>query len=757
MSIIYRHDGISSMVLEMKIAAGAIVEGVKDVKGASDGIAGRDDWKGSKAQAVKDYMTYEHGAIITCIGLLMQDIYNQTMLYQRGYKKLDGNDHAVISEEELDDLKSRLDRMAPVFDALGTEAERIVRSVAHIGKIPYAGLQGLPETIEKLADQLETLNTDVGLHETDSLKRLETEREMISALKAMIAEARGCNLETFSTKALAQSKNYQKLIVVHGKLSEAVAADAGHVEEAEALFQETYKVLEKEYQERVEKAKRAKFWTGLTTAVGSAIIIGITGGAGTVLVGAAAGAINAAVGSYYDQQIGTVGYPGTVNGWEVAGAALFGAAVGAATSAVGLKIGTLSSGLKTSAATTLLGKADVVLQKAALNGAKEVFNGMITRAGDAAFDSIRAGEPALTVFKNVLESTSGDQILSDLTGGFVGGLASQGFEALTDRFIGSKLFPGETVSQDRYELAGQVIKSPPLSTGEKIYNIFETAGKDTAKGIGKRFGSTAYSSGGDFDAALTDAFDPEKIHQDFVYSFAATAGSAVGHEINMDIQQRKLDKINEAIAEETRKYNERNIEDCEAAGIERDKVDGHPGFSSISEVEIEQTYVDPEDVLKENPDVQDPVKAAEARARYQDGEAASKAAIAKGDLDPNVYKTQGTSVTNIETGEKYTWDHERYDVNTGKTPMKLVPTAEHDGIKHAGAESQINSAYQNHDAAKVLNKYNNTGRSQQVSAVKGGMTSGGKITSDAEPTRKNAWASPSFANYTDFQFLAVGG
>ena len=479
MSFVYKQDGVNSLVLDVKRAGNTVFTGLTSVKEASNDITSRTDWQGNKATAIKDYLANVHGAIIAGLGLLMKDIYDQAMLYQDGYHSIDGDAHAIIPETELTDMGTRLTQMAPIFDAISTEAESIVRSVAHIGTIPYAGIQGFPEGIEALADKLDTLCDDINQHEVCFQSQFEAERNLISSVKAMLAEARGFSLESFSNGALAKSENYKNLVNAYQALAKVVQNNASAVEHAESSFQETYNVLEAEYQERIDEANRAKFWTGLITAAVSAVVVTATGGAGVVLVGAISGAVNAVVGSYYDQQIGSVGYPGSVNGWQVAGAGLIGGFVGAATSFVSAGFGNTINNLSATGGTK-------VVERIVLEGLKSTVTGTVERAGNACYDSIAAGEPVLDNIKNTFSSAFDlKEMAGDFTGGCVGGAVS---DYISLKYEG-KLFPGQSPGgvQQSYDI------------------LFDTA-KDTIKGGTKRFFGKLITTG-DFDTALEKASD----------------------------------------------------------------------------------------------------------------------------------------------------------------------------------------------------------------------------------------------------------
>ena len=771
MSFVFKQDGVNSLVLEVKGAANAVNSGLTSIKEASDGIANHSGWQGNKATAVKDYVANVHGVIIASLGLLMKDLYDQAMLYQDGYYAIDGDAHAVIPEIELTDLKTRINRTAPIFDGLSTEAERIVRSVAHIGTVSYAGIQGFPEGIEALADKLSSLCSDINSHEADYQGRFEAERTMISSIKAMLAEARGYSLESFSTGTLAKSESYRNLAVAYQALAKVVQNNADAVEHAEGSFQETYKVLEAEYQERVEKAKKAKFWTGLITAAASAVVIAATGGAGIALVaavGAAAGAINAGVGSYYDQQIGTVGYPGTVNGWEVAGTSLFGGIVGAATSVVSAGFGNAASNL-----TATGGK--LVLEKMGLEGLKTVTTGMIQRAGDACFDSIVAGKSFTEIMSDTASSAFDlKQMGADFAGGCAGSVVTQYAEAKM-KDVERQLFSGESLGGKVRANSDIIIKadSPYLHQG---YNILFDTAKETGKGIVKRGTSTFVLTGGDMAAVQESAFNVDAMLSDASTTFASSTASAATADVKIMREQHKINEVQRHVDEDTLYYNDGqkngkgNAEEIERRGFSRTKQ-GVPDFSGTDacagETEIRQNMSSKSDYVN-----------------------AFNQMVEEGKIDPNEYslnrnaKGEATGgVTRRETvmvdgkptvvEKSYTVHHVQYDVDSGMGKFQLVETDAHQGLNHKGGDSQLSDAYKKYDLGGKIESYNNAvvsvneqldpktkvdgklfNTSNGVKAVRTGGKAGGKVTTNQPGTDD---FSVSFNYDLNYQFLGAQG
>lgn len=748
MSFVYKQDGVNSLVLEVQRATNAVITGLTSVKEASNDITSRTDWQGNKATAIKDYLANVHGAIIASLGLLMKDIYDQAMLYQDGYHSIDGDAHAIIPETELTDMGTRLTQMAPIFDAISAEAESIVRSVAHIGTIPYAGIQGFPEGIEALTDKLDTLCDDINQHETCFQSQFEAERNLISSVKAMLAEARGFSLESFSNGALAKSENYRNLVNAYQALAKVVQNNSSAVEHAESSFQQTYKVLDAEYQERIEKANRAKFWTGLLTAAVSAVVVTATGGAGVVLVGAVCGAANAVVGSIYDQQIGSVGYPGSVNGWQVAGAGLIGGFVGAATSFVSAGFGNTATNLSATG-----GKK--VVEKIVLEGLKSTVTGMAERAGNACYDSIAAGEPVLDNIKNTFSSAVDlKKMAGDFAGGCVGGAVSQVIETGSEKIKGM-LFSGQSPGGVVSKNSQLVIKadSPYLQQG---YSIASDTFKETGKGFTKRYSRELVETG-DFGNALEKAAELDKIIEDASSTLASKTASTVTADVKVVQVQRSIDRVQQQVDAESATWNEQNEEICAERGISRTK-NGTPDFSRtdacVAETEVRQRM-----------------------SSTTDYKHAFEQMVAEGKLDPNEYSQNDSghvirrqtvivdgNPTVVETD--YTVHHVQYDVNTGMGSFQLVESDAHLGIKHAGGDSQLQHAYGKYGAGEAISSYNDSVQNvndqlnpkskiskipTSVKAVKQGGQSGGKVVD----TNSSIETSYELSYDPDFTFLAA--
>lgn len=710
MSFVFRQDGVNSLAIGVTQVASSVNSGLTSVQKASEDIAGYGEWQGNKATAVKDYMACEHGAILASLSLLLKDLYDQAMLYQKGCHGLDGDEHAVIPETELDDLKTRLDQMNPVFNALSAEAEGIVRSVSHIGTITYHGIDALSGQFSTLIAKLDTLCGDIDENETEYQNRFEAERNMISSLRAMLAEARGTNLESFSKDVLAQSEAYRNLANAYMALYEVVQNNAPLVEQAEIEFEKTYKILEAEYQERVEAAKKAKFWVGVGTAVLSAVILTATGGAGVVVVGAICGAANAVVGSIYDQKIGTVGCPGTVNGWEVAGAGLFGAVVGGATGYVSSCFSGATAGLS--------GSWGKVALKVTLDGAKNTINGSISRAGNACFDSIKAGEPVVNVIDNTLSSAlDPKQMIGDFAGGCAGSAFSEGIGYLSGKVEGKLFSAGPKAAA--YENSIQVTKaqSPLL---RQAYKITSETATETGKGVVTRF-TKELTQTGDVKSAWKKASDKEAVLSDASTTFASRTASTVTADTKthlvtrMQKAQQKIDSVQERVDEETAFANnggnkgKGNVEACEKYGSQRTKQ-GMPDFKGTEHCAAETTV---EQVVADPGSLKDPKQA----SRQQDYKNAYNQMVAEHKIDPNEYiqKDSGAVIrrqtievngvpTVVET--EYTVHHVDYDVNTGQARFQLVEHSVHGKIHHNGGAEQAYKAYYEYGVGDHINEYN---------------------------------------------------
>lgn len=761
MGIVFKQDAVNTLILQVEGAASSVMGGLSTVQTATDNIVGLDDWQGNKATSVKDYYEHVHGAIIASLNLLMKDIYDQAMLYQKGYHQIDGDAHAVISEKDVSSLGERLAQMAPVFDSLSGEAEQIVRSVSHLGPISYAGIMGFPEGLKSLADKLDNLCDSIGQHETNHQSKFVAERDLIQKVRTMLSEARSTKLESFAKEALSQSRNYHELVGSFQTLAAIVEGNAEAVKQAEEYFQETYDVLEAEYQERVEKAKKAKFWVSVATAIVSTVVIASTGGAGIVLVtavGAASGAINAGVGSYFDQQIGSVGFPGSVDWMKVGGAALWGGAVGAATSFVSAQIGGLTSSIKLSNVSTtgfrgVVDRAMVVTAKAGVSGGTNAINGMITRSGDALYDSISSGDSLLDTLGNTFSAmTDLDSIKSDFTGGFTSGLVGQVADGVID--YGDKKLFGSDAAGKQADTNGFIVRKEQMPIGHQAYDVVTKTGKETVKGIAKRFGSTIASEDGTLSDALGSAFDMDSI----VFDAVSTAGSETAATVVVDVKtvrnhQKALDNIQKQVDADARKYNERNIGVCEELGISRGE-DGKPIFSDAG----------PDTVVAE-------VTVEYQTSRNRDGKLTFDAMIDSGQISADEYHYAGgthviRTVTQVENGVEvqkvihYTIDHDDFDVNTGTGTMKLTQTTVHKGIVHSGGRAKAVNAYNRYNLGQVMSDYNDAVNSvrdvkQQTDSsagiVRGAGKAGSKVRVEQPEETKHSPYADGYS--TDFGFL----
>lgn len=706
MSYVYRADGVNELLIELNNASGAVYSGLETVSSSAMEIMSRSDWEGNKATAVKSYISTVHGTIISSIALLMKDLYDQALLYQKGYKAIDSATHAVISSYELDELQARLKQMAPVFDSLDQEAQQIIRSIAHIGSIPYACIDHLPRSMNELADKLILLDSDINSHEGAFQGRFSAETQLIANVNAMISEARSMKLDAYSAKALAKSKTYQNLVASYQTLQAAVAANADEVREAEALFDETYKVLTEEYQERIATAQRAKFWTALLTATASAVILTVTGGTGVVLVGTISGAVNAAVGSYYDQQIGSVGYVGKTDWGKFALDTTVGGLIGGTTSLITFGFGEVANDFST-------------IGQIGWKGMESVSVGMVERGGNTFYASLSSGKSFSDSMSDTFSAMyDPNKMIGDFAGGTTGKAFDIGFNKVSDKLEG-KIFGNQSgIPTYQNAIQTQKTKSPYF---HQVYNVASETGKETAKGVVKRFAGT-YAETRDLEQSWEKASDSKAILTDA----ATTASTATATTVTADIktkmaskikqEQKKIDQVQDLVDEDTRKYNNGskngkggNAAICDELGIPRNEL-GTPEYKGTKHMaartEIEQVVADPTKV-----------KNTKAAASNQDFKNAYNQMVAEKSIDPNEYIWDDGNVirkqTVIENGKMtvvetpHTIHHLRYNVNTGKGIFELVDSEFHNGIRHQGAAQQADSAYNKYNVGEYIESYNN--------------------------------------------------
>ncbi|MBR4459062.1 MAG: hypothetical protein IKS31_08895 [Clostridia bacterium] len=753
-----RMEGLNNLATEFTQGKAAqLGEALDSAQKATDTIVKHSGWQGNKATNTKNYLTHAHGATLATFSAALKSTIDHLLLYRQAAERIETNTDAVIPEQELFDLSARLIASAAVFVSMDSYAQSVLRSVAHIGHVSFPGLGHLSDQGNKLSGDLDTLIADISANETAYREKFAADKAAFTAIRNMIAAQGGMDPSKFSGQALANNKTYQELGKTFESLCTEIQSNESAVKAAQEAYQKTYEKLVKEYEERKKEAEKKKFWLGVVTAVGSAVFIAATGGAGAVLIGACAGAINAMGNSIIDQKVGSVCCRGSVNVGQVFGAGLFGFATGAITSAIG---GGMSSASSSVVSKLGLTGAKKVLTKAAFSGGTSLLNGVVSRAGDACYDSILSGEPV--VWDRVI---NGKEIVGDFVGGFTGSIVSQGIDSASAK-IKDKLFTDKGGNKYAYRQA-KVGDVP--TQGERAYQIVSNTLKETAKGSAKRFSSTWVKK--DFQSAISSAFDLREIASDVTSTFGSELATNYVETAKTRREEKKYKKEIEKELEDIQSKLEKEglaantspkMQETRAKyGVKTNPKNGNLDFSGrdemLAEVEYEMVYVDPEDYQRENPNCKDPVKGAQSYASRHDKEIAYNQMVESGKLDGDRYKqAPGGMVVDTKTGTKYVMHHYDYDVKTGKGRMQLVEKELHEGMNHTGADSRRDVAYEKYNLRGKMDEYNNGYRkelgSKYYNTVKKGADSGEKITENLEQP-----GTPYFSPDVDmdYQFLTV--
>ena len=758
MGIVFRQDAVNSLVMETDTAAGIINGGLTAVAEAVQNIL-NNNWQGNKAKQVKEYLYYNHLAIISSLALAVEDFYGQVNLYYRDYFNLDGDTHAVISVSAVRDLSDGIAKIASRMDAIDEGAAHIVRSVSHLGTVHYKGFDYLHRTTHALAERLEGICNSVNSIEQTYQNKFGLTRTMLAALWQRLMELKQTNPNDFSTEMLAQTESYRTIAETYQKLAAVVESNRAAVNEAAQTFQdETYQVLLEEYEER---KKNAGFWEAIVnigTVVVSAVVIAGSGGAGIGLVvtlGTVSSALNAGFSSYMDQQIGTVGYPGTVDWGTVAFATTAGGVTGALTSAASFGFSQWTQGFAGEG-------LSLFAKKAGADTLKSVATGSLNRAGDAFFDSVSSGKSFQESLGDSFSAAiDGNRILGDTAGGLMGSIFSQGAGKGLEK-LENKLFTNHSTITP-YENSIQVAKekAPIL---HQAYNIGSETLKETGKGIVKR-GSSTYARTLDASAAWESAMDMDEIMMDAVSTTASETATTVTSDIKTDLynrlnqQNEMLDEIQETVDEEAREYNKSFESKWEERGVKLTE-NGVPDWSGtpdcVAEAEVEQVAVDP-----------DKVKNTKRTASVKDYKNAYDEMNREYNLEEKGYEWDDGNVIKHEPDgsiTKYTVHHVQYNVHTGKGRFQLVRTevhsVEYEGVQHSGGASQADKAYNEYGAGDVIKSYNEAVDdakkqykkvNKQVKDAKKGGESGGKITVNLQdPTE---YAPPQSYLGPEFPFL----
>lgn len=680
----YNHDAVSGLFLDVRGRYGSVMAALETNDKKSQQVMEGDAWLGNKADNVRDYLGNVYPAINAGFAKAMEALESRVETYNSDCLAIDGDKHAVIHEEKVLKTKTEIYAIGRSMMPIGDEANEALGKVSDIAPIRKVELTQLGTMLDKVQEELQDLTDSINKNESSYEKQFSQDiADLIKKTVDFITYAQAQkDITKFSAQSLSGSKEYLALAKAYDKVSNSLEADEAKIAKARKTNDAMVAELQKEYEERVQKAQRLKFLAGVVCVVATVAVSAVTCGAGAVVAGAITGAvtggISAGIGSYADQQIGTLACPGKIDKGQIFMKAFEGAVVGGVTGAIGGKFDSLKvagSGLK------------AVGQKAVVAGCKKIAQGVASRGLEGVFHGELDGGKVFSL----------KQMAGDFAGGFAGSVVTSGISSLMPKSWKPEPQKG-TLNPVRSD-STQLVANQTLDLGTRMERAVGNGFIATASNTASIFASESVKSGS-VTEGWNKATDVERIATDFATSTATAAGTEY---INYRQDQRTLEKLQQQVDEGAQNYNnlyEKSHEKWRGMGVGETK-NGGPTFSGnegcIGETKIEQTYT------KDH---------GPSTYRAEDYQNAFNRMVETGQIDPNdfdISQINGGNVTRLSDGKEYVLHHlDDYDVRSGQTSMQLVEKDLHDATKpHAGATSQIEHAYEDYNAEQKLNRYNN--------------------------------------------------
>lgn len=388
-------DALDGLLGSINQQTNSWLTGMESLNSAVDGLCASQNIKGDAADNIKQYMSNVHGTIIGLLGQLISLHSSNFLLYKQDYhQNIDTDLHANISEAELLSLKNKLS--AKRSEALAIDGE-VQYALAQIRDIFYYTCRDASEvtaahksTEDFLTDLADEINALEGKHLSSDFAN---SAQLISSLRSFIAETAGTGRSyksSFSPDKLSGSSSFQQLYEAYVGVNKELEDKADAIETAIENENQRASALQKEYEEYLERQRKAKIINWVVTGVavvGSIAAIAFTGGAATPLVVAGISAASSALIAGTKNVTSQYVENGSLNNFNFASFGkdvLVGAATGFVTGYVGAGVGgaVTSTLSKTALGSTLLNSSSRLVRmgaSAVIGGASEVVSGVATR------------------------------------------------------------------------------------------------------------------------------------------------------------------------------------------------------------------------------------------------------------------------------------------------------------------------------------------------------------------------------------------
>lgn len=250
---------------------------------------------------ISDYLAHVHAS---CIGIPLLNLFSVLPASFREYYSkfiaLDADCAAIINTDILEQLKPPVSTLLAALTAVEEELKGILNGISDITEQSYTGLPSALETQAKIATDMVTVLADnINQIDSDGMSAVSTYRTTKEAVLRIIAQysSTSFNAGQYSASSLANSQNFQDL---HASL-QGLSAHIQHLEANADTVNGLREGVEKQWQERAERAEKIKFGLAILEGVIGIAATATMGPVGTAVVSGIAGGISSAVSEGLDQ------------------------------------------------------------------------------------------------------------------------------------------------------------------------------------------------------------------------------------------------------------------------------------------------------------------------------------------------------------------------------------------------------------------------------------------------------------------------
>mgnify|MGYP001850869127 CR=1 FL=1 len=429
-------DSLDSLYNAVGNQANNWISELEAVKGKLQILLDTSDMSGAAADSIKSYIENVHITLIALLTQLVSLHSSNCLLYKSDYQtKVDTGLHSVIKSTELSDFKGRIDTTKATAISIDESISYVLNGIKDIFYISYADVSKVDTQHLSVSNFLSDLDTEINtLENTHYDNDFVNTTRLINALRAFINEQTATSRTyktNFKIEYLASSSSFLQLYDSHVDVTEEIESKSSAINAAIENENQRVADLQKEYEERQEKATIIKWIVTGVCIVGSIAAIAATGGAATPLVvgtvSAISGAVMAGTNNLTDQYVqhgNLIENSDKIDWGSVGKAAVVAGVVGFVTGAIGAGVGgAITSKLgSTTIGNTLLHSSSGFVRVgtgAVIGSASEVTSGIVTR-GVGTF--IATGGDLEKAFKDAVDVKN---IAFDAAIGGVGGGINQ--------------------------------------------------------------------------------------------------------------------------------------------------------------------------------------------------------------------------------------------------------------------------------------------------------------------------------------------